>query len=465
MGRARDTRMSDLLKVLAVCHEDVELVLGGMGMHVRELYRAMGHRGDVKIDLLNSGVGEGSQVYKSYHRHFANKLVCWKPNAESMTSVLLQDIQLLKTFQRLMAEGHRWDVVHVHEWNSLQVGWAIRDTLGIPLIGTMHLCLTHLAQGVDGSPHCDFRAANTLLLNKIKSTADLTKDETTTLENKFSAYEVLSQEINSYIMNQEARLVVESDETILCSQAYVDIANKLFLGDGFLEKPIHMIHNGIDLSEWNPQAGNADRAVSKHHLPWNRPLALFVGRISYMKGLIPLLEVLEQEDLGYCVVMAGAVNATTREEADNWVVTKRIKALQLEHPERLRWLDYQAGQDLKDLYACAQVGLMPSTHEPFGIVALEHMAMGVPLISTEVDGLAEVVTDGQRGDDHEFAMIIPPRDPKALSEALRLLKDETKRTFLREQGLKRVQAFSWDVAAQQTVDVYRNAIRRQNKCQ
>lgn len=177
-----------------------------------------------------------------------------------------------------------------------------------------------------------------------------------------------------------------------------------------------------------------------------------------MKGIEPLLEAIEQEDTGYLTLLVGAVNANSKEEADAWGITKRIKALQEAHPERLRWLDYQTGQDLKDLYACATIGLMPSIHEPFGIVALEMMAMGIPLISTEVDGLGEIVADGS----NEYSMIIPPNRPDHILQAMKILKAEDVRLELRELGLKRVKDFSWEEVAAKTVDVYRQAILSQD---
>jgi len=448
-----------MIRVLAICHEDVEWILGGMGRHVHELYRFMGYRGDVKIDLLNSGSGEGSGVFRSFHRHMSDKLVPWKPRGESMGAQMVSDIQLIKTLLRLVNEGHRWDVIHVHEWPALQVAWAARDALGVPLVATMHLCISTLGQ-FDGGPQVDIDTKNATLLNKIRSTSNLSKEEEATLRCKWNMASIPGRELSGYIQNQEARLIVESDETILCSKAYAKMAKDYFLM-GVIDKPLNMIHNGIDTSVWHPLAGRADRAKAKHHLPWDRDIAFFCGRIAHMKGVEPLLDALESKDTGYCVVMAGAVNAITDDDAEAWSVTQRIRSLQKEHPERLRWLDYQKGQDLIDLYAAADIGLMPSVHEPFGIVALEFMAMGVPLISTEVDGLGEIVVSGP-SEAQEHAVIIPPNSPRDILVGMDMLRGKENRDVLRDRGIARVEDFTWEEAAAKTVDVYRKAIGARN---
>lgn len=406
------------MKVLAVCYEDPARILGGMGVHVRELYRAMATLGGVEIDLLTDGEHEGSVDYLGFKKHYSDKLICWRPRKPDFTCLALLDIQMARTLTRLLAQGHRWDLIHVHEWNSLQVARIARDALNVPMVGTMHLCLTHLAQ----------------------------------LENPTMDYGSL-READLYMMQQEGALVCGSDELILCSQSYVNTARETFLTD----RDIHMIHNGINRVEWHPGVGDGDRAKANNVLDRDRPIALFCGRIATMKGISYVLDVVEAEDTGWQIVVAGEVNANSRIEREGWEITRRLRRAERETPERLRWVGFREGQQLKDLYAAADVVLMPSIHEPFGIVALEAMAMGTPLISTEVDGLKEVVTD----ESNEYAMIIPPRSPKAIIAALDDLIDESKRIELQELGFCRAKHFSWKTAAEKTLSVYRRVLKRE----
>lgn len=404
------------MRVLAICYEDPSRILGGMGMHVRELYREMAKIDGVEIDLLVDGEKEGSIEYLGYTKHYSDKLVCWKPRKPDFACLAMLDIQMAKTLARLLAEGRRWDVVHCHEWNTVQIARMARDALGAPLVGTMHLCLSRLSQVENG---------------------------------EFNVRDM--READLYMMQQEGHLVSDPDQFILCSNSYVEVVRNQFM----TSRPINMIYNGVDLTEWCPGAGRATVAREKHGLSRDRPIALYVGRVATMKGIQHLITRSADVDDGWQIVVAGEVNANSEEEADQWDITKRLKSHAKLCPHRFKWLGFQHGRDLKDLYAAADAVIMPSIHEPFGIVALEAMAMGTPLISTEVDGLREVVV----GDDgEEYAMIIPHGKPSAIGAALDVLKDAGVRDTLRKLGLERARHFSWSEAARKTVSVYRDAI-------
>jgi len=415
------------MKVLVVCQEDPEYILGGMGRHLRELFRSMATRGDAEIDMLVNGPHDGPKRYLGFTKYHSDKLICWKPMNPNMTSIMSSDIQMARTLCQLLAEGKRWDLVHVHEWNAFQVARMVRDALNIPMVGTMHLCISKLMQGVDLPP-------------------DMRKKETPSFG-----------EADIYLMQQEGHLIVDSDELILCSKAYEKIIREVFLTD----RPINVILNGIRTDEWKSDPDAAAKAKSSLNLP-DRPIALFVGRIADMKGIRPLLEAIRRGDSGYCVVIAGEVNANTEEDKERWDVTQMLRDVEHDYPGRLRWVGFQHDDILKGLYSLAEVGLMPSTHEPFGIVALEFLSMGVPLICTEVDGLRELVVNEDGSE--EYAMIIEPNDPGQIYRAMETLRsDQRAREELRELGIKRASEFDWKVAADRTVDVYKKVIDRWNR--
>jgi 1,4-alpha-glucan branching enzyme len=290
-------------RVLVVCQEDPEWILGGMGRHLQELYKAMAKQNEISVDLLVGGPSGESYFYNGYAKHHGEKLLCYKPSSPNMASLLISDIQLITTLMRLVAEGRTWDLLHVHEWNSIQTAWAARAALGIPLVGTMHLCITKLMED-DGDP---------------------------------SQY----AETDIYLMQQEGHLIASVDELILCSQAYVRLIRKTFL----TSRSINLIYNGVDMDYWHYDVRSAREAHDKFNLP-NRPIALFVGRIADMKGIREILDAVQSNRLPYCVVLAGEINANTEEDKEKWDVTKLIRSIEEQYPSRLRWLGFSKRREL-----------------------------------------------------------------------------------------------------------------------
>lgn len=402
----------DKIRLLVIAQEDPEEILGGMGRHIGELYKEMAKRNDIEIDMLVGGSAEGPYWYNGYRKHHCDKLLCYKPGAPNMASLLVSDIQLAKTLLRLVHQGKKWDLIHVHEWNGIQVARMARDAFRIPMVGTMHLCITALME----------------------------------------FYGIIFQEEDIYCMQQEGHLIIDTDEIILCSKAYEKMARQVFMTD----RPINLIYNGIDLDEWKRDNSNEAQIRENFQLS-DRPIALYVGRIALMKGIMSLLAAIQKEDTGFCHVLVGEVNSNTEKEKKEWYITRWIQRLEKKYPERIKWVGFQQDEALKGLYSLADVGIMPSIHEPFGIVALEHMAMGVPLISTEVEGLKEVVCDE---DGNEYSLIIDSENNIDIIEALKFLYgNEAALKELKELGLKRVKDFSWKTASDKTVEIYRRLLK------
>lgn len=402
-------------RVLAICQEDPEWLLGGMGRHLQELYKEMARQGKIHVDLLVGGPAHESYQYNGFMKHHGDKLLYYKPKEPNMASLFISDLQLVNTLTRLIADGKRWDLVHVHEWNSMQVAKIARDALNVPMVGTMHLCISSL------------------------------------MENE--GFSKLS-ESDVYLMQQEGHLIVDPEELILCSYAYEKLIRRLFMTD----RPINIVYNGIDMDHWKRDETKAQKVKQKLELP-EKPIALYVGRIADMKGIRELLQALENwDDCPYFVVLAGEVNANTEDSKESWDVTKWIRRLEETYPHRFRWVGFQNDEDLQGLYSLAEVGIMPSLHEPFGIVALEFMSMGVPLISTEVGGLGEIVVDNS---GNEYALIIEPGNVRQIREALKhLYHDLHDCQVLHSVGKVRAQHFSWEQVARKTANLYIGTIER-----
>jgi glycosyltransferase involved in cell wall biosynthesis len=174
---------------------------------------------------------------------------------------------------------------------------------------------------------------------------------------------------------------------------------------------------------------------------------LFVGRISEQKGIFPLLEAVRALPADVELVLCAS-------SPDTPELLARLEAA-VAGRARVRWINAMLPVDeVVQLYSHAAAFVCPSIYEPFGLINLEAMACGTPVIATRVGGIPEVVVDGETG------WLVEPGDPAALAEALgRALADPERGRRMGEAGRRRVEAhFTWERIAERTLDVYRQAI-------
>jgi starch synthase len=191
-------------------------------------------------------------------------------------------------------------------------------------------------------------------------------------------------------------------------------------------------------------------ALGRHGV--RAPYVLFVGRISEQKGIFQLLEAARSLPAGMQLVLCASSPDTPELRA-------RLEAAVGDRPE-VRWINAMLPvPEVVELYSHAAVFACPSIYEPFGLINLEAMACGTPVVASRVGGIPEVVVDGETG------WLVEPGDPAALARALRnALADPDRARRMGEAGRRRVEAqFSWDRIATRTLDVYRDAIEHQRR--
>jgi len=126
-------------------------------------------------------------------------------------------------------------------------------------------------------------------------------------------------------------------------------------------------------------------------------------------------------------------------------VLKRVEELDL--ARQVFFLGRVSDEELQQLYVAARCHIHPAHYEGFGLPPLESMACGTPTIVSDVSSLPEVVGDA--------ALLVDPNNPEEIAVALhRLLTDDTLHSELRTKGLQRAKCFTWELAAQQTLEVY-----------
>ena len=214
-----------------------------------------------------------------------------------------------------------------------------------------------------------------------------------------------------------------------------------------LQEKIRVVHFGIDPARFRPTEASQRRAQELRRRFGPGPLALFVGRLRYYKGVDVLVQALARTpEVRGVIVGAGPMEA-------------QIRGLvrQLGLAERVHFAGHVADEDLPAFYQAGDLFVLPSVHrsESLGIVLLEAMASGLPVVSTELGtGTSYVNQDGITG------LVVPPGDPDALAQAIqRLARHPRQRVAFGEAARRRIQeAFSLTQMLDQTERVYQEVL-------
>ncbi len=235
---------------------------------------------------------------------------------------------------------------------------------------------------------------------------------------------------------------------------------------------VHVVHNGIDLDGWRrPKPGVqqdvADRVVRDLGIDPGRPAVVFVGRITRQKGLPYLLRAARSlPDDVQLVLCAGAPD--TPEIAAE--VSGAVAELQTER-SGVVWIEQMLPRaELVAVLAASTVFVCPSVYEPLGIVNLEAMAVGLPVVGTATGGIPEVVDDGVTGllvpidqaDDGTGTPLDPDRFVADLAAALtQVVTDPARAAAMGRAARQRVEDhFAWDAIGERTLEVYRTVLEQ-----
>jgi starch synthase len=230
---------------------------------------------------------------------------------------------------------------------------------------------------------------------------------------------------------------------------------------------VEVIHNGIDPEQYRPDPRTD--ALERYGIDKGRPYVLFVGRVTRQKGIIHLLDAAHAIDGSVQMVLCAGAPDTAEFERE---VSHKVEDLSRER-EGVVWISKMlAKEEVIQLLSHAAVFVCPSTYEPLGIVNLEAMACGVPVVATATGGIPEVVEDGRTGFLVPFEPTDPwgtPSDPKAFAAAIAhrvnaLLDDPAAREAFGRAGRQRVmERFTWSAVADRTIELYRKLADRRKE--
>jgi D-inositol-3-phosphate glycosyltransferase len=301
-----------------------------------------------------------------------------------------------------------YDIIHSHYWLSGQVGWLARDRWGVPLVHMAHT------------------------LGKVKN-ASLAEGD---------APEPLSRIVG------EEQVVAEADRLVASTD---DEAHKLIEHYDADPDRIAVVAPGVDLEMFSPGSQARERrrlGVSPETL-----MLLFVGRIQPLKApdlvlrIAALLRTTDERPV--CVFVLGAPSGSGLDQP-NWLTGLSAR---LGIDDVVQFRPPVSRQELAAFYRAADLTIVPSYTESFGLVALESQACGTPVIAARVGGLSTAVAEGVSG------VLVDGHDPIEWAAVVQALRDDPFRLArLRSRTRAHAERFSWDRTTAQLLDVYHSAI-------
>jgi D-inositol-3-phosphate glycosyltransferase len=314
---------------------------------------------------------------------------------------------LSQEFSRIM-RTENYDVIHSHYWLSGKVAMPAAKELGIPLVHTMHT------------------------MARVKN------------------LNLAEGEIPEPMIRVQGETQVVAAANALIANTDAEAASLVSLYDACPDT-VHVVSPGVDLYTFTP---GESRSAARDQIgqPLDALVVSFVGRIQPHKGPEVLIratsELVKHTPLlrhKLIVNIVGGASGANTEEVD------RLKELTtwLAIDDVVRFSPPVPREDLPQWYRAADLVIVPSYSESFGLVALEAQACGTPVIATAVGGLRTAVADGISG------VLVDGHDPKAWSSVIsRLLQEPQRRVLLSMGAVEHASHFGWDVTARGTLDIY-----------
>lgn len=388
------------MRILILSWEYPPLIEGGLARHVRKLAENLVQLGaDVHVLTRSDGTAGDEQIINGVNVHRVREPDRPSDLGEFVTWIEHMNTDMLGAGIAL-GDQYAFDVVHGHDWLVASACDHLAKRFERPLVMTIHATEYGRHQGwVDKHPQ-------------------------------------------SHIHGIEKWITNRADAVIACSAYMRDHIADIYALE---ESAVAVIPNGIDPDDLRPME-NLDELRSSFAAA-DEKLVLLVGRLVYEKGFQVALEALPSliESVGnvrFVVAGSGTHEEELKAQAEELGLMR--------HGTFVGWI----GDDvLHSLYRIADLTVVPSIYEPFGLVALEAMASGCPCLVADTGGLREVVTSEQVG------LRFRSRDPESLAQmAERVLTDEALRDRLVTEASDHVLTFDWLDVARQTLSLYEDAV-------
>ena len=385
---------------------------GGMNVYVRELTRQLGHMG-IHVDVFTRS--QDDHVPHVLHElGYGNRVVHVPAGPEhpvskqEMANYIPQFVDGVNKFA--LEKNIKYDIIHSHYWMSGIAAAALSDLwAGAPIVHMFHT------------------------LGEMK--------------NRIARSE--AEREGEYRINGEKQVLGRVNRITVATLAELTQLRFLYKAD---PNKMIVIPPGVDVGHFYTIP--SDEAKTYIGIKPDDRMILFVGRIEPLKGVDTLLQAMaclqlkEAQRPVHLAIIGGDPTASPEQMTVEMArLQKLCEVLGLD--QSVVFLGKRDQDKLPYYYSAAEVLVMPSHYESFGMVALEAMACGTPVIASEVGGLAYLVRDGETG------FTIPAEEPDALCEKLTwLLNDSELHQKMSRQAAEYAQDYAWEKIAKQIVNVY-----------
>lgn len=386
------------MRVLMISWEYPPHMVGGMGRHVADLAPQLTAQG-IELHVLTPGTYDAPPyelVAANLHIH---RIPLPPSSYDIVTQINSASALFLRVAQQLWRAYDGFDLIHVHDWLLADVAITLKHHFKRPLIATIHAIERGRRRG-----HID------------------------TSESQ-------------YIDACEWRLGYEAWRVIVCSHYMVSQLHAEF--DLPTDK-IDMVPNGVIVPPYPFVDASARNAFRAKYQPNDAPLLFAVGRLVHEKGWHVLMHAVRHLTAEYPQLRLVLAGVGGYQQALQHLVTDHNLH------DAVIFAGFISDKERNSLYATADVAVFPSLYEPFGIVALEAMALRCPVVVSDTGGLREVV------DSHRTGLLVYPDDVESLSWGLHHTLTHTHATQDRvNAAYEEVRmVFGWQTIAAATAAIY-----------
>ncbi len=387
------------MKILMLSWEYPPRVVGGISRVVYDLSHKLCMQGH-KVTVITYKDGnvpyfeddDGVDVYRVDNFMIApNNFIDW---------VMQLNFNMIAKAGEIIAQQGNFDVIHAHDWLTAYAGKTLKFAYNTPLVATIHATEAGRNSGIRG-------------------------------------------DMQKYINDTEWMLTYESSEVIVNSNYMKNELQRLF---GLPYEKINVVPNGVDLTLFN--GIDRDYEFRRRFAMDNEKIILFMGRLVYEKGIQTLISAMPKILDNYHdakLVIAGKGGMINE-------LRNQVNFLGLGN--KVYFTGHLASKDVQKMYKCADVAVFPSTYEPFGIVAIEAMLSGTPVVTSDVGGLNEIVEHGVNG------MKSYAGNPNSLADSiLALLFNPELCNTVSKNAKEKVKAqYNWTKITEETHFTYETAI-------